>query len=145
MSVQPANPMPAAPTSCAPMTDAAKLLLVEAFRTSLQTSDWALFRSLLTEDASWTLPGDNKISGTAEGVDAVVERVKLIASYGVNFEFLRPLYSRDHVALSLHNTAERDGRVLDEYLSTVCFLREGRIHAIETYLSDVPGMNAFFV
>lgn len=135
MSDQPANPM----------TDAAKFRLVEDFRISLQTGDWALFRSLLTEDASWTLPGDNRISGTAQGVDAVVERVQLIASYGVDFEFLRPLYSRDNVALSLHNTAERDGRVLDEYLSTVCFLHEGRIRSIETYLSDVPGMNAFFV
>lgn len=30
-------------------------------------------------------------------------------------------------------------------LATVCRLREGRIAAIETYLSDVEGMNRFFV
>jgi ketosteroid isomerase-like protein len=34
--------------------------------------------------------------------------------------------------------------VLDEHLATVCTLRDGRIVAIETYLSDLDGMNAFF-
>jgi len=29
--------------------------------------------------------------------------------------------------------------------ATVCYLRDGRIGAIETYLSDVEGMNAFFI
>jgi uncharacterized protein len=35
--------------------------------------------------------------------------------------------------------------VLDEHLATVCRLRDGRIVEIETYLDDVPGMDAFFV
>ncbi|MGW7008699.1 nuclear transport factor 2 family protein [Streptomyces sp. NPDC054933] len=122
-----------------------KLALATAFHTGLVTADWELIRSLLTDDATWTLPGDNRISGRVAGADAVVERARLIAGYGVNFEFQRVLVSRDNLALSLHNTAERDGVVLDEYLATVCFLREGKIAAIETYLSDVEGMNAFFV
>ncbi len=48
------------------------------------------------------------------------------------------------MALSLHNTATRGQLRLDEYLSIVCFVRDGKIAAIETYLSDVDGMNAFF-
>ncbi|MEJ1975899.1 MAG: hypothetical protein WDN49_07115 [Acetobacteraceae bacterium] len=51
----------------------------------------------------------------------------------------------DNFALSLHNTASREGRILDEHLATVCYLRDGKIAAIETYLSDVEAMNAFFV
>ncbi|MDN7451277.1 hypothetical protein QZM03_28475, partial [Burkholderia multivorans] len=43
-----------------------------------------------------------------------------------------------------HNTARRNDLVLDEHLATVCTLRDGKIAAIETYLSDLPGMNAFF-
>jgi ketosteroid isomerase-like protein len=67
------------------------------------------------------------------------------AGFGLTFALERILVSPDNFALSLHNTATRKGRILDEHLATVCFLRDGKIAAIETYLSDVDGMNAFFV
>ncbi|MEU2081150.1 nuclear transport factor 2 family protein [Streptomyces albus] len=115
------------------------------FHAFLAAGDWDRIRTLLTDDATWTLPGDNTISGTADGADAVVERARKIASYGLRFELLHILVSRENMALSLHNTAHRGEVRLDEYLSTVCRLRDGKIAQIETYLSDVPGMNAFFV
>ncbi|CAL9647772.1 nuclear transport factor 2 family protein [Streptomyces albus] len=115
------------------------------FHAFLAAGDWDGIRTLLTDDATWTLPGDNTISGTADGADAVVERARKIASYGLRFELLHILVSRENMALSLHNTAQRGEVRLDEYLSTVCRLRDGKIAQIETYLSDVPGMNAFFV
>lgn len=119
--------------------------LGEQFHAYLTARDWDGIRSLLTDDATWSLPGDNTISGTAEGAEAVVERAKKIASYGLNFELLHILVSPTNMALSLHNTAHRDDAQLDEYLSTVCRLRDGKIAHIETYLNDVTGMNAFFV
>ncbi|AOP47776.1 nuclear transport factor 2 family protein [Streptomyces lydicus] len=119
--------------------------LGQRFHAALITGDWPAIRSILHDDATWTLPGDNAISGTVRGGDAVIERAQKIASYGVSFELLHVLVSRENMALSLHNTAQRPDAVLDEYLTTVCRLREGRIADIETYLSDVPGMNAFFV
>jgi uncharacterized protein len=67
------------------------------------------------------------------------------ASYGLSFELLHILVSPTNVAVSLHNTARRDGAALDEYLATVCFVHNGKIANIETFLSDVHGMNAFFV
>lgn len=123
------------------------------FHAALVAKNWSAIRALLTDDAQWTLPGDNTISGTAIGADAVVDRARKIASYGLNFELLHVLVSRDNVALSLHNTAQQGERVLDEYLATVCRLKDGKIAAstypcargIETFLSDVDGMNAFFV
>ncbi|MEV4923771.1 nuclear transport factor 2 family protein [Streptomyces roseoverticillatus] len=115
------------------------------FHAALITGDWPAIRSMLHDDATWSLPGDNTISGTVVGADAVVERAQKIASYGLSFELLHVLVSRENMALSLHNTAQRPDAVLDEYLTTVCRLRDGRIAGIETYLSDVPGMNAFFV
>jgi ketosteroid isomerase-like protein len=114
------------------------------FHSALVAGDWAGIRSLLHDDATWTLPGENTISGTAVGAEAVVERAQKIAGYGLNFELPHILVSRDNVALSLHNTARRDDAVLDEYLAPVMRLRDGRIAGIETFLSDVPGMNAFF-
>lgn len=119
--------------------------LGQRFHAALITGDWPAIRSMLHDDATWTLPGDNTISGTVVGADAVVNRAQKIASYGLSFELLHVLVSRENMALSLHNTAQRPDAILDEYLTTVCRLRDGRIADIETYLSDVPGMNAFFV
>ncbi|WP_251076934.1 hypothetical protein [Streptomyces benahoarensis] len=80
----------------------------------------------------------------------MVDRARLIASYGLDFALQHVLVShvpvsRENVALALRNTARREDAVLDEHLATLCTLRGGRIARIETYLSDVPGMNAFFV
>ncbi|MBC3841082.1 nuclear transport factor 2 family protein [Streptacidiphilus sp. 4-A2] len=122
-----------------------KISLAAAFHRALTSADWAAIGSLLTEDCVWTLPGDNRVSGRVEGSDEVVGRARLIAGYGVDFALLHLLESRDNMALSLHNTANRNGVILDEHLTTVCTLREGRIASIETFLSDVAGMNAFFV
>lgn len=60
-------------------------------------------------------------------------------------ELLHVLSGRHGVALSLRNTAVApDGRILDEHLATVLTIRDGKIAAIDSYLSDVGGMNAFF-
>jgi len=118
--------------------------LARRFHGALVAKDWEGMRELFHDEATWTLPGDNAISGCAQGVDAVIERAMLIASYGLAFKLEHILLSRDNMALSLHNTAERDGIRLDEHLATVCRLREGRIAEVETFLSDVPGMNRFF-
>lgn len=125
--------------------DEAPLALGRSFHQALVSGDWDGIRALLHDDATWTLPGENTVSGTAYGADAVVERAQRIASYGLDFELLHTLVSRENMALSLHNTARREDAVLDEYLATVCRLRDGKIANIETYLSDVSGMNAFFV
>ncbi|MFD5825645.1 nuclear transport factor 2 family protein [Lentzea sp. NPDC060358] len=114
------------------------------FMKALGSKDWSLLRDLLTEDVTWTLPGDNRISGTVAGPDGVAERVELISSFGVHFALLHVLVSRDNVALNLHNTATRDDAVLDEHLATVFTLRDGKVARIETFLSDVDGMNRFF-
>ncbi len=121
-----------------------KLMIAKSFHAALIARDWNAMRALFTDDATWTLPGSNVISGRAEGADEVVARGRKIAAYGLKFELLHILESRDNVALALHNTAERDGLILDEYLATVCRLRNGKIMEVETYLSDVDGMDAFF-
>jgi hypothetical protein len=119
--------------------------IARRFYAALTARDWSAIHALLTEDAQWILPGNNTISGLANGADAVVDRARRIASYGLSFELLHILVSRDNVALSLHNTAQQGDRVLDEHLATVCWLKDGKIAAIETFLSDVDGMNAFFI
>jgi uncharacterized protein len=118
--------------------------LATAFYGALIRKDWAALRPIMSPDVTWTLPGDNQISGTAEGIDAVIARAQLIASYGLSFALQHVLVSRENMALSLHNEARRGDLLLDEHLATVCRIEEGKIAAIETYLSDVDVMNRFF-
>ncbi len=128
------------------MTDhSPKLAVAQRFYAALVAGQWSAIRALLADEAEWTLPGDNAISDTAVGADAVVERVRKIAGYGLKFELQYMLSSRTDVALGLHNSADRDGRKLDEHLTTILRIRGDKIVAIETFLSDVEGMNAFFV
>lgn len=118
--------------------------LAATFHGALIRKDWAALRPIMSQDITWTLPGSNQISGTAEGVDAVIARAQLIASYGVSFALQHVLVSQENMALALHNEARRGDLLLDEHLATVCRIDEGKIAAIETYLSDVDGMNKFF-
>ena len=122
----------------------ANLEVAHQFYSALVARDWGAMREIIEDSASWVLPGDNYISGPAEGGDAVVARGRLIASYGLKFELLHFLESRTDVALMLHNTADRAHAKLDEHLATVLRVNDGKIVYIETFLSDVAGMNAFF-
>jgi hypothetical protein len=58
---------------------------------------------------------------------------------------LHILVSRDNVALSLHNTAQQDDRLLDEYRATVCRIEDNKQNCRETFISDVDDMNVFLI
>ena len=127
------------------MTDVEKTTVAQEFLAGLKTRNWDRLRAIMTDDIVWTMPGSSLISGEAQGVEAVLARSRQIVGYGLDFALNHILTGQDHVALSLHNTGTRGNLRLDEYLVTVCFLRDGKICAIHTFLSDVAGMNAFFV
>jgi ketosteroid isomerase-like protein len=115
-----------------------------SFHHALETRDWPMLRELMSANVTWSLPGDNTISGTAAGIDDVIARAELIAAYGLSSTLERVLVSRNNLALGLHATARRGEHVLDEHIAAVCTLRGGRIVQVESYLDDVDGMNAFF-
>jgi ketosteroid isomerase-like protein len=126
-------------------TEFEKDAIAQQFLTALRNRDWELMRSIMTQDIVWSLPGTSLISGEADGVDAVIKRSQLIVSYGLNFGFKHVLFGQHGMALSLNNTAQRGDQILNEQLATVCALRSGKICRIDTYLSDVEMVNAFFV
>jgi hypothetical protein len=125
--------------------DEHKKSIARQFLEALGSRDWGLLRSIMTDDIVWTLPGTSLISGEASGVDAVIGRAQRIVSYGLTFSLNHILIGRSGLALSLHNTAKKGTQSLDEHLATVCTLRDGKICEINTYLSDVEMVNAFFV
>jgi hypothetical protein len=122
-----------------------KRQIAETFLLGLRTRDWPLLRTIMAQDIVWTLPGHSRISGEARDIDAVIDRSQIIVSYGLNFQLNHILEGRHGLALSLHNTAESQGKILDEHLATVCRLREYKISSIDTYLSDIEMVNSFFV
>jgi ketosteroid isomerase-like protein len=126
-------------------TEKEKAEIAQKFFTGLRNRNWNLLKSVMADDIVWSLPGSSLISGEAHGVDAVIERSQLIVSYGLTFTLKHILLGQHGVALSLNNTARRGDLVLDEHLATVLSIREGKIFAIATYLSDIEMVNAFFV
>lgn len=122
-----------------------KLKAGEQFLTALKSRDWTLMRSVLTADASWTLPGTSLLSGEAAGADAVINRAKQLRNFGVAVKLHNILAGEQGVTLSLNNTAMRDLLVLDEQVAIVCDVNNGKICKITTHLSDVEGINAFFI
>jgi uncharacterized protein len=65
-------------------------------------------------------------------VDVKVDRAHVVFGY-------------QDVALHHHNTAKRGDQILDEHLTTVCSLRGNKIRRLDTFISDVEMLNAFFV
>jgi ketosteroid isomerase-like protein len=126
------------------LTDLEKKTLAETFLHAVGTQNWDLLHSIITEDISWTLPGTSLISGEVNGPNAIIARAKQIVNSGASLELKHILYGQYNVTLFVHNQASRGELILDEYLATVCTICSGRISKIETYVSDVDGVNAFF-
>ena len=119
--------------------------VAERFLGRYADHDWEGLGALMAPDVEWSLPGDAVISGRAIGVEAVLDRVRCIVGRGVRTELLHVVTGQDAVALLLRNTADGgDGPGLDETLVTLLRPEDGLVRRIETYLSDVPGMIAFF-
>jgi ketosteroid isomerase-like protein len=97
----------------------------------------------LTDDAVWRLPGASQVSGEAVGADAIVARGQLLGEHGVNFKLLHVVYGYDGMGVMLHNTGKCKGKILNEFLSTIFKLQGDKICWIDTYIADVPMLNAY--
>jgi uncharacterized protein len=127
------------------MSDTNYLALGRQFLTVLGTQDWSTMRTLVTDDVTWSFPGEGRISGIAEGVDAVIARATDIAASGGHVEVLNILIGVNGAVLSLHNTAKADdGRSLDEFQVTVLNARDGKVDRIDSYLSDPSKIAGYF-
>jgi uncharacterized protein len=120
------------------------LAVAQAFLRATGMKDWAAMRLIVADDAIWNLPGTSLISGERRGADAVVARSQQLADYGLNVAVERVLYGPAAVAVSLHNTGKRGDLVLDEHLTNVVTVRDGKIAGIDTYVSDLEMLNSFF-
>lgn len=126
--------------------DPASLFAVaEEFRAAQLAGDRTRLRDVLSEDVIWVLAGDNTVSGEARGVAAVFARFDQLVHYGVHIGIEHITVGRDGAALIMHNTGEHNGRTLDEHLVSTMTVTDRTIVRIDTYLSDLDMMNAYFV
>jgi ketosteroid isomerase-like protein len=127
------------------MTEQEKRTIAQEFIRGLGARDGNLLRSIMTEDVVWSLPGDSPMSGEAHGVEAILKRANTLHGFNVNIEVEHVVFGLHDVALHLHNTGRYSGKVLDEHLTTVIHLDEGKIRRLDTFISDVPMLNSYFV
>jgi uncharacterized protein len=126
------------------MTDQDRKKLATLFIESLRSGDANGFRTIMTDDVVWTLPGTSQVSGVAKGVEGILKRARTIVAYGTKLEVQHVVLGHEGVALLLHNTGNQNGRILDEYLTTVCTLRDEKIARLDTYISDIEMVNTYF-
>ena len=126
------------------MTETEQRAIALNFIEGLRTRNGALLSAILAPDVVWSLPGQSVMSGEAHGVDGILARAETLGHYGAHIEVEHVVFGYRDVALHLHNTGQRGDHVLDEHLTTVCHLRDGRIQRLDTFISDVPMLNAYF-
>jgi hypothetical protein len=126
------------------MDNERKQKLALKFLSILGKPDASVVEDVAVKDVIWTFPGTSQISGEAHGIDAILQRAHTIASYKVKVEIVRTVYGFSGVSVILHNTGENDGKILDEHLAAVFAFRGDKIERLDTHLSDVPMVRAFF-
>jgi ketosteroid isomerase-like protein len=115
------------------------------FLAALGGQDWEAMRKLVAPHATWSFPGEVRISGTARGIDAIVAKAVDITSSGVHIDVEHVLAGTTGAAVSLHNTAHADDRRdLDQYLVSTLNVSDGQIDRIESFLSDPAAITAYF-
>ncbi len=126
------------------MTDEERKQIAESFIAMVRAGDANAFRAIMTEDVVWSLPGKSTVSGLAQGVAGILKRAESLRKYGVALEIQHVVLGYEGAALLLHNTGNQSGRILVEYLTTVLAFREGKIARLDTYISDIPMVDAYF-
>jgi hypothetical protein len=114
------------------------------FLSALGSRDWEAMRRLVAPHATWTFPGEARISGTARGIDAIIAKATAITSGGVHIEVQHVLAGTRGGAFVLHNTAADGSGALDQYLVSTLNVSDGQIDRIDTFLSEPSKIAAYF-
>jgi ketosteroid isomerase-like protein len=128
----------------APLSNEARKGLAISFIEALRSQDEKAFKKIMHDDVVWTLPGSSRVSGVANGIAGILNRARAIVERAVTLEVMHVILGYDGVALQLHNTGKWNGKVLDEYLTTVCTIRNQKIARLDTYISDIPMVDMYF-
>ena len=88
--------------------------------------------------------GDARISGTAQGIEAIIAKATAITSSGVHIDVEHILAGWQGASFVLHNTADAgDGRHLDQYLVSTLNVTGAQVDRIETFLTEPSKIGAY--
>jgi ketosteroid isomerase-like protein len=110
------------------------------------SGDLDVIRAYFTDDAVLHLAGNNAMSGTYRGRDAVMDAIaRNIQGWGPHAEVETILGSDDHVIVFCQVTSERDGKTLDVVLAqAIKFNAEGKVTEAWFLPNDQRGYDQFF-
>jgi len=110
------------------------------------SGDLDFIREYFTEDAVLHLAGNNAMSGTYRGRDAVMDALARDSQgWGPHAEMETILASDDHVIAFFQVTSERDGKTLDVVLAqAIKFNAEGKVTEAWFLPNDQRGYDQFF-
>jgi ketosteroid isomerase-like protein len=110
------------------------------------SGDLDFIREYYTEDAVLHVAGNNVMSGTYRGRDAVMGALaRAIQGWGPHAEMETILASDDHVITFVRVTSERDGKTLDVVLANAVKLdADGKSTESWFLANDQRGYDEFF-
>jgi uncharacterized protein (TIGR02246 family) len=121
--------------------------LVRRGYAAFSAGDMATLTEVFAEDAVWTVPGSNPMSGEKKGRDAILAYFGelLTASNGTFTVTLRDIIAgQDHTAGLQRNHAERNAKTDDQDAVLVFSIRDGHITAVQEFREDTTRSDEFW-
>ena len=113
------------------------------FATALNTRDEQGLQDICTADVSWTIPGTSAVSGRHEGIAGLVDVEAALHPYEVRPQLEALLHGPDSVVALVHDTGDHRGRRLDIRVALHIQLRQGRVAALVSHMSDVQAFDDY--
>lgn len=125
------------------------LELIDRFFAAYGERDLMALRDVLAEDATWTFPGHHPLSGTKDGIDAIVAFFDAVGTVMGNshpqVEKLVVGVNEQYVVECQHiRTNRADGPNLDQQLCVLWSFAEGKIVSGQHLAADQDALDAFY-
>ena len=122
--------------------------IAEAYIKSVQTGDMATFGSLFATEFTWHQPGNNRFSGTKNGMSDLGPMLGgMMAASGGTFAITkakRYLANGDMVAVEIEFSGNRDGKSLSQPGLDLIRIKDGKIVEVWLFSSDPEQEDAFW-
>ena len=128
------------------MTEHPNAVMVRRSFEAWNSGDLDVIREYVTDDAVYHFAGNNPMSGTYRGLEAVKDALARVSQGGgPHAELEALLASDDHVIAFFHATHERDGNTLDIVLAQPYKVNaEGKITEIWFLANDQRAFDQFW-